>query len=115
LHVREDFERLEKEWATTFGKMAKKNNVKRMVYLPCLEEAVSLWLFHCSLSYLFRLDLKRLFYLIACNRAKPWGIGYKERLVAKGRGDCFNGDNLALLLTLVSGDVEHIHLAWLHG
>jgi uncharacterized protein YbjT (DUF2867 family) len=48
LHVREDFERLEKEWATTFGKMAKKNNVKRMVYLGGMADSHSQLSAHLS-------------------------------------------------------------------
>jgi uncharacterized protein YbjT (DUF2867 family) len=48
LHVLEDFERLEKEWATTFGKMAKQNNVKRIVYLGGMADSQSKLSAHLS-------------------------------------------------------------------
>ena len=41
LMVRDDFEQMEKDWATTFGKAAKANNVKRIIYLGGMAESNS--------------------------------------------------------------------------
>jgi len=39
LMVRDDFEQLERDWATTFGECAKENNVQRIIYLGGMAES----------------------------------------------------------------------------